>query len=81
MRPGLTCLWAIEGRDAIEFDTWMKLDLQYIDTWSLWLDFKDYFSDDSQGGGRTGRELARFSHHVARNGGLAAGLGFNLTQR
>ena len=40
MRPGLTCLWAIKGRDAIGFDTWMRLDLEYIDSWSLWLDLK-----------------------------------------
>lgn len=40
MRPGLTCLWQIGGRNKIGFDEWMKLDLQYIDSWSLWLDFK-----------------------------------------
>jgi len=40
MRPGLTCLWAIRGRDRLDFDTWMKLDLEYIDNWSLWLDAK-----------------------------------------
>ena len=40
MRPGLTCLWAIRGRDRVDFDTWMKLDLEYIDNWSLWLDLK-----------------------------------------
>ena len=40
MRPGLTCLWAVQGRDSLGFDTWMKLDLEYIDKWSLWLDFK-----------------------------------------
>jgi len=40
MRPGLTCLWAIAGRDALDFETWMKLDMQYIDTWSLALDWK-----------------------------------------
>ncbi len=40
MRPGLTCLWAISGRDNVDFDTWMKLDMQYIDTWSLALDWK-----------------------------------------
>jgi len=40
MRPGLTCLWAISGRDNLDFDTWMKLDMQYIDTWSLALDWK-----------------------------------------
>jgi lipopolysaccharide/colanic/teichoic acid biosynthesis glycosyltransferase len=38
MRPGLTCLWAISGRDRLDFETWMKLDLQYIDNWSLGLD-------------------------------------------
>lgn len=40
MRPGLTCLWAVEGRDRLDFDTWMKLDMQYIDNWSLALDWK-----------------------------------------
>lgn len=40
MRPGLTCLWAIEGRSHIKFDRWMELDLAYIDNWSLWLDAK-----------------------------------------
>jgi exopolysaccharide biosynthesis polyprenyl glycosylphosphotransferase len=40
MRPGLTCLWAIAGRDTLDFDTWMKMDMQYIDTWSLALDWK-----------------------------------------
>ncbi len=40
MRPGLTCLWALEGRSRISFDRWMKLDLTYIDNWSLWLDLK-----------------------------------------
>jgi len=40
MRPGLTCLWAINGRDNLDFETWMKLDMQYIDAWSLALDWK-----------------------------------------
>ena len=40
MRPGLTCLWAVSGRDALDFDTWMKMDMQYIDNWSLSLDWK-----------------------------------------
>jgi lipopolysaccharide/colanic/teichoic acid biosynthesis glycosyltransferase len=35
MRPGLTCLWQVSGRNAIQFDEWVKLDLSYIDTWSL----------------------------------------------
>jgi exopolysaccharide biosynthesis polyprenyl glycosylphosphotransferase len=40
MRPGLTCLWAVRGRDRIDFESWMRLDLQYIDNWSLGLDAK-----------------------------------------
>ena len=40
MKPGLTCIWQISGRNHIGFDQWMKLDLQYIDNWSLWLDLK-----------------------------------------
>jgi exopolysaccharide biosynthesis polyprenyl glycosylphosphotransferase len=40
MRPGLTCLWALAGRDDVDFETWMKLDMQYIDNWSLALDWK-----------------------------------------
>jgi exopolysaccharide biosynthesis polyprenyl glycosylphosphotransferase len=38
MRPGLTCLWAVQGRDQVDFETWMRMDLEYIDTWSLGLD-------------------------------------------
>ena len=40
MRPGLTCIWVIEGRNHVDFTRWMQLDLKYIDTWSLWLDTK-----------------------------------------
>lgn len=40
LRPGLTCLWQINGRNKIGFDKWMELDLKYIDNWCLWLDFK-----------------------------------------
>ena len=40
MRPGLTCLWQVGGRNAIDFDRWMELDLAYIDNWSPWLDLK-----------------------------------------
>ncbi|MDD4278501.1 MAG: sugar transferase [Candidatus Sumerlaeales bacterium] len=40
MKPGITCLWQVMGRNKLSFETWMKLDLQYIDNWSLWLDFK-----------------------------------------
>ncbi len=35
MKPGLTCIWQVSGRNNIPFDQWMKMDLQYIDTWSL----------------------------------------------
>ncbi|MCK4851607.1 MAG: sugar transferase [Candidatus Omnitrophica bacterium] len=39
MRPGLTCLWQVQGRSKItDFDEWARLDLKYIDNWSLWLD-------------------------------------------
>jgi len=40
VKPGITCLWQISGRNKIDFHEWMKLDLKYIDNWSLWLDFK-----------------------------------------
>jgi exopolysaccharide biosynthesis polyprenyl glycosylphosphotransferase len=40
MRPGLTCLWQVNGRNEVDFEQWMKLDLEYIDNWSLGLDFK-----------------------------------------
>jgi exopolysaccharide biosynthesis polyprenyl glycosylphosphotransferase len=37
--PGLTCLWQIGGRSEVDFDEWLALDLDYIDNWSLRLDF------------------------------------------
>jgi exopolysaccharide biosynthesis polyprenyl glycosylphosphotransferase len=40
VRPGITCLWQVGGRSSIPFNQWMLLDLQYMDEWSLWLDFK-----------------------------------------
>ncbi|MFC2088558.1 sugar transferase, partial [Calditrichota bacterium] len=43
MRPGLTCLWQISGRNKININEWMKLDLKYIDNWSLGLDLKIMF--------------------------------------
>jgi exopolysaccharide biosynthesis polyprenyl glycosylphosphotransferase len=40
MRPGLTCLWTLEGRNRLSFDRLVQFDLAYIDNWSLWLDLK-----------------------------------------
>jgi len=40
MKPGITCLWQVNGRNNIGFEDWMKLDLEYLDNWSLWLDIK-----------------------------------------
>jgi exopolysaccharide biosynthesis polyprenyl glycosylphosphotransferase len=40
MRPGITCLWQVSGRNEIAFGDWVKLDLEYIERWSLWLDLE-----------------------------------------
>jgi lipopolysaccharide/colanic/teichoic acid biosynthesis glycosyltransferase len=40
MKPGLTCFWQVSGRNEIGFEDWMKLDLAYIDNWSLWTDLR-----------------------------------------
>lgn len=41
VKPGLTCLWQVSGRNNVSnFKDWVRLDLEYIDNWSLWLDFK-----------------------------------------
>lgn len=40
MKPGMTCLWQISGRSHLGFEEWMRLDLSYIDNWSLLLDLK-----------------------------------------
>ncbi|HHU57440.1 MAG TPA: sugar transferase, partial [Bacteroidales bacterium] len=39
MKPGITCIWQVSGRNNIPFEEWMRMDLEYIDTWSLKLDF------------------------------------------
>jgi len=45
MRPGITCLWQVKGRSEItDFNEWMRLDLEYIDNWSIWLDLKIMFA-------------------------------------
>jgi exopolysaccharide biosynthesis polyprenyl glycosylphosphotransferase len=38
IRPGITCLWQVNGRSEIGFDDWVRMDLEYIDSWSLGLD-------------------------------------------
>jgi exopolysaccharide biosynthesis polyprenyl glycosylphosphotransferase len=44
VKPGLTCLWQINGRNEVKnFKDWVRLDLEYIDNWSIWLDFKILF--------------------------------------
>jgi lipopolysaccharide/colanic/teichoic acid biosynthesis glycosyltransferase len=40
MKPGLTCIWQVSGRNNVSFKEWMNMDLKYIDKWSLSLDFK-----------------------------------------
>jgi exopolysaccharide biosynthesis polyprenyl glycosylphosphotransferase len=41
VKPGLTCLWQVKGRNQVtDFKDWVRLDLEYIDHWSLWLDFQ-----------------------------------------
>lgn len=40
IKPGITCIWQIQGRSNISFDQWVELDLEYIRNQSLWLDFK-----------------------------------------
>ncbi len=43
LKPGLTCIWQVSGRNRIQFEKWMEMDLEYIDQWSLWLDAKILF--------------------------------------
>jgi exopolysaccharide biosynthesis polyprenyl glycosylphosphotransferase len=40
MKPGITCIWQVSGRNNIPFEQWMKMDLEYIDNWSLGLDLQ-----------------------------------------
>ena len=40
VKPGLTCIWQVSGRNNIEFNQWVELDIEYIKTRSLWLDLK-----------------------------------------
>lgn len=40
MRPGITCIWQVSGRNEVDFGDWMQQDMRYIDNWSLGLDFR-----------------------------------------
>lgn len=40
IKPGLTCLWQISGRNNISFKQWMQMDREYIENWSIWLDLE-----------------------------------------
>ncbi len=40
IKPGITCLWQVSGRNQLSFDEWMELDKEYIENWSIWLDIK-----------------------------------------
>lgn len=40
MKPGLTCIWQVSGRNEVSFEQWMNMDLEYIDNWTLGLDLK-----------------------------------------
>jgi exopolysaccharide biosynthesis polyprenyl glycosylphosphotransferase len=40
VRPGVTCLWQVNGRSSVSFERWMELDLQYVQKWSFWLDLQ-----------------------------------------
>ena len=40
VKPGITCVWQISGRSNTTFERWMQMDSEYIDNWSIWLDFQ-----------------------------------------
>jgi exopolysaccharide biosynthesis polyprenyl glycosylphosphotransferase len=40
VKPGITCLWQVSGRNDVSFRKWMEMDLEYIDNWSVWLDLE-----------------------------------------
>ena len=57
IKPGITCLWQVNGRSGISFDQWMLLDLQYLDEWSLWLGLEDFGKNCSGRAQRRGGSL------------------------
>ena len=40
VKPGITCIWQVSGRNNVSFDRWMEMDHEYVENWSLWLDLK-----------------------------------------
>jgi len=38
VKPGITCIWQVSGRSDLDFDTWVSMDIEYVENWSLWLD-------------------------------------------
>ncbi len=40
VKPGITCIWQVSGRNDVDFDGWMEMDMEYVDRWSFWLDVK-----------------------------------------
>lgn len=40
VRPGIICLWQLDDRARVSFERWMEMDIEYVDSWSLWLDLK-----------------------------------------
>jgi len=40
VKPGITCIWQISGRNDVDFEEWMDMDADYVDRWSLWMDIK-----------------------------------------
>ena len=40
VKPGITCIWQVSGRNNVDFEQWMKMDAHYIRNWSLWVDIK-----------------------------------------
>ena len=43
VKPGLTCFWQVSGRNNIDFEDWMKLDIKYVDERNIWIDIKLIF--------------------------------------
>jgi len=40
VKPGITCIWQISGRNEVDFEEWMEMDAEYVDRWSLWMDME-----------------------------------------